>query len=70
MATNSTSVESRSHEPILDDYDSGAALLGITVWQLRGLVANGEIPVIKIGRKFHFRRSSLLRWAERAERKV
>jgi len=42
-------------------------LLGLTVWQLRGLIASHALPVVKVGRSFYFRRATLLRWAERAE---
>ncbi len=42
-------------------------VLGVTVWQLRGLIAGGELPVVKIGRKLYLRRATLTRWAERAE---
>jgi excisionase family DNA binding protein len=46
--------------------DAGA-LLGLTVWQLRGLISNRVIPVVQVGRKFYLRRATLVRWAERAE---
>lgn len=46
--------------------DAGA-LLGLTIWQLRGLISNRVIPVVHVGRKFYLRRATLLRWAERAE---
>lgn len=46
--------------------DAGA-LLGLTVWQLRGLIASRELPVVQVGRKFYLRRATLLRWTERAE---
>jgi len=37
------------------------------VWQLRGLIANGELPIVRVGRKLYLRRATLVRWAERAE---
>ena len=46
---------------------SASSLLGLTVWQLRGLIASRSIPVVQVGRKFYLRRATLLRWAERAE---
>ena len=46
--------------------DAGS-LLGLTTWQLRGLIAARSLPVVQVGRRFYFRRSTLLRWAERAE---
>jgi excisionase family DNA binding protein len=53
---------------LLLDLQGAAYFLGVTPWQLRGLVAVGELPVIRIGRKFYFRRATLTRWAERSER--
>lgn len=44
-----------------------AGVLGLTVWQVRGLIANRLLPVVQVGRKFYLRRTTLLRWAERAE---
>ncbi len=56
-------------EPALVDIRGAAALLGLTQWQIRGLIAAKELPIIRVGTKFYFRRSTLLRWAERAEGK-
>lgn len=42
-------------------------IVGLTVWQLRGLIANGELPVVRVGRKLYLRRAALVLWAERAE---
>jgi hypothetical protein len=44
-----------------------AGVLGLTVWQIRGLIANRLLPVVQVGRKFYLRRVTLLRWTERAE---
>jgi excisionase family DNA binding protein len=44
-----------------------AGVLGLTVWQVRGLIANRLLPVVQVGRKFYLRRATLLRWTERAE---
>jgi hypothetical protein len=46
---------------------AAGSFLGLTVWQLRGLISNRVIPVVHVGRKFYLRRATLLRWAERAE---
>jgi excisionase family DNA binding protein len=46
---------------------AAGSLLGLTIWQLRGLIASRSIPVVKVGRKFYLRRTTLLRWTERAE---
>ncbi|PYU02465.1 MAG: DNA-binding protein [Acidobacteria bacterium] len=52
---------------ILLDLPAAASVSGLTVWQLRGLIATGEIPVVRVGRKLYLRRTTLQRWAERAE---
>jgi hypothetical protein len=41
--------------------------LGLSIWQIRGLVSSRSLPVVRVGRKFYLRRTTLLRWAERAE---
>jgi excisionase family DNA binding protein len=55
---------------LLLDIRGAAALLGITPWQVRGLVATGGLNVVRIGRKFYFRRASLVRWTERSEERA
>jgi excisionase family DNA binding protein len=55
---------------LLLDIRGAAALLGITPWQVRALISNGSLKIVKIGRKFYFRRASLVRWAERAEQRA
>ena len=49
---------------------AAAAFLGISVWQVRGLIAAGDLRVVKVGRKFYLRRKTLLRWAEVAEERA
>jgi excisionase family DNA binding protein len=44
-----------------------AGVLGLSVWQVRGLISNRLLPVVLVGRKFYLRRATLLRWTERAE---
>jgi excisionase family DNA binding protein len=63
---NSESVQA---EPALLDIRGAAALLGLTSWQIRGLISNKELPIVRVGSKFYFRRATLTRWAERAEGK-
>ncbi len=53
--------------PFLLDLPAASSISGLTVWQLRGLIATGEIPVVRVGRKLYLRRTTLQRWAERAE---
>jgi hypothetical protein len=52
---------------ILLDLLAASAIAGLTIWQLRGLISIGEIPVVQVGRKLYVRRTTLQRWAERAE---
>lgn len=54
-------------DPLLLNVPAAASLLGITSWQLRGLIASKEIPVVKIGRKLFLRKVTLVRWAENEE---
>ena len=49
------------------DIDGAGKFLGLTHWQVRGLVRNRELAVITVGNKFYFRRASLVRWAEKSE---
>jgi excisionase family DNA binding protein len=52
---------------VLLDVKRAGDLLGLSYWQVRGLVNSKELPVVKVGKKFFLRRSTLLKWAERAE---
>jgi excisionase family DNA binding protein len=49
------------------DIAGAAKLLGLTPWQMRGLLASGELRCVRVGRKIYFRRATLLRWAEVTE---
>lgn len=33
------------------------------------MIATGELPIVKVGRKLYIRRATLVRWVERAEAK-
>jgi excisionase family DNA binding protein len=54
-------------DSLLVTVPEAASLAGLTVWQIRGLIATRQLPIVKIGRRFHIRRATLIRWAERAE---
>jgi hypothetical protein len=60
-------VAATSKNSLLLNLPNASSVSGLTVWQLRGLIASGEIPVVKVGRKLYLRRQTLVRWAERAE---
>jgi excisionase family DNA binding protein len=51
------------------DIEGAARFLGLTHWQVRGLLADGELRCIRVGRKLYMRRTALLRWAETSEEK-
>jgi excisionase family DNA binding protein len=57
----------RESSSLLLDLPAAGAYLGLTVWQMRGLVTSGEIPVVKVGRKLYLRKATLTRWTERME---
>ena len=62
-----------SKEPVAQaglvlDIASAASFLGLTPWQVRGLIASKELSVLKVGRKFYLRKTSLARWCELYER--
>jgi excisionase family DNA binding protein len=42
--------------------------LGLTTWQVRALIADRKVPVVRVGRKFYLRRAALVKWAEGAEK--
>lgn len=51
----------------LVDVAGAGKLLGLTTWQVRGLIKTREIPIVQVGNKFYMRRAALARWAERSE---
>ncbi len=51
------------------DVQGAAAFLGLTTWQIRGLLANREVPCMRVGRKLYMRRAALIRWVENSEGK-
>jgi excisionase family DNA binding protein len=61
-------VETKAEEVThLLDIAGAGKLLGLTSWQIRGLLANGELRCVRVGRKIYFRRATLTRWAEISE---
>jgi hypothetical protein len=66
--TVATTAASPSASLLLNLPDA-SSVSGLTVWQLRGLIASGELPVVRVGKKLYLRRHTLTRWAERAEGK-
>jgi hypothetical protein len=46
---------------------AAAAFIGLSYWKFYGLVKEGKIPVVEVNNKFFFRRSTLLRFVDRAE---
>jgi len=54
---------------LLLDIRGAGQFLGLSTWQVRALISDG-LPIVKVGRKFYFRRATLVRWAERAEERA
>jgi excisionase family DNA binding protein len=52
---------------LLVDLPAACALVGCSLWSLRGLISRKELPIIKVGKKFFIRRATLTRWTETAE---
>lgn len=52
--------------PLLLDIRGASKFLGLSVWQIRAMIVNQELPPIRIGRKFYFKRKELIRWVELA----
>jgi Helix-turn-helix domain len=56
-----------SDDAQLLDIRGAARFLGLTPWQVRGLLSAGELKCIRVGRKLYMRRAALMRWAENSE---
>lgn len=64
-----TPLPSENAKALLLNIPEASALVGLTPWQLRALISDNELNVIRVGKKLYLRRASLIRWAERAEQK-
>jgi excisionase family DNA binding protein len=49
--------------PVLLGISEAAKFLGLTCWQIRGLIARKALPVVEVGRAFKLRRATLEKWA-------
>ncbi len=67
MAARTEEILSANPNSLLLNLAQASPVVGLTTWQLRGLIANGELPVVKVGRKLYVRRATLVRWCERME---
>jgi hypothetical protein len=54
-------------EPLLLKLPEAAEFLGITVWQLRGLISRKRIRVVDVNGAFFISRKTLVRFIETAE---
>ena len=61
------SLDSKSIPTELLTLPAAAGVLGLTVWQVRGLISSRLLPIVQVGHKFYLRRTTLTRWVERAE---
>jgi excisionase family DNA binding protein len=55
---------------LLLDIKNAGRFLGLSPWQVQALISDGSLPIVKVGRKFYFRRTTLARWAERSEERA
>jgi excisionase family DNA binding protein len=62
-------VETQIVDPALYNVAKAAELSGLSVWQIRGLIARRQIPIVRVGRKFYLRKQTLLKFLENAEGK-
>ncbi len=62
-----TTPEQKPDTAQLLDIAGAGQFLGLTSWQIRGLLASGELRCVRVGRKIYFRRPTLVRWAEISE---
>ncbi len=70
MGTNTAPISTGgTGTALLLDIRDAADFLGLSPWQVRGLISSGELHVVTVGRKLYFRRQTLLRWAEKTEGK-
>lgn len=53
--------------PVLLSVLEASQFLGLTVWQIRGLIRDRKLAVVQVGRAFYMRRAALTRWAESEE---
>jgi excisionase family DNA binding protein len=54
-------------EPLLLDVRGAARVLSTTVWAIRSLLWNGEVPFVKIGRKHLIDPADLRKFIERSK---
>jgi excisionase family DNA binding protein len=69
MSTSSQAAVNLAASSLLLNLAQAAPLLGLTVWQLRGLISEGQLPVVRVGKRLYLRRATINRWVERAEAK-
>ncbi len=57
-------VLARSKARILIDMAELSELLSISIWGIRWMVRNRDIPIVKIGRRVRFDRNEILEWIQ------
>lgn len=67
VSTAQTTPERKTDTAHLLDVSGAGEFLGLTSWQIRGLLTSGELRCIRVGRKIYFRRATLVRWVEISE---
>ena len=54
--------EGNEAEPRLLSINGAAAFLGISHWSVRGMIWDGSLPFVRIGKSHMVERDDLLRW--------
>jgi hypothetical protein len=52
---------------LLLKFKQAVPILGLTEWQIRGLVASGDLKCVRIGKRLYLRRKTVERFVENAE---
>ena len=60
----------RTDEDRLLSPDEAAHMLGLSAYTIRAMARDRELPALRLGRYWRFRRSSLQEWIAEQERKA
>ena len=64
-----TTAATSAADSLLLSFKQASPLLGLTEWQIRGLVANGDLRCVRVGKRLYLRRKTIERFVENAEGK-
>jgi hypothetical protein len=75
QTANETQTTKRNAEPRIFDIPGSAEYLrelgatGVTAYSVRALIASGQVPHIRVGRRFYVSRASWDSWLAKSERR-